>query len=75
MPREKMVYISEEAHQRLRLLAARCNRSMGKVVEDLVAQELAEVASPWTGAGGLWLQQKALAQVWADPALDVYNDD
>ncbi|MBI3997686.1 MAG: hypothetical protein HY355_01545 [Armatimonadetes bacterium] len=48
---------------------------MGEVVEALVAEELAELANPWTGPEGLWLQQKALAEVWDDPALDVYNDD
>lgn len=75
MPRGKIVYVSEEAHRRLKLLAARRNRSMGQTVEDLVAQELADLANPWTSSEGLWLQQKALAEVWDDPALDVYNDD
>ena len=75
MPRAKMVYVSEQAHRRLRLLAARRNRSMGRVVEELVEEELADLVNPWTGPGGLSLQQKALAAVWDDPALDVYNDD
>ena len=70
-----MVYISEDAHQRLKLLAARRNRPMGRVVEELVAHELADLANPWTGPGGLWLQQRALSNVWDDPLLDVYNDD
>ncbi len=48
---------------------------MGQTVEELVDEELAELANPWTSAEGLWLQQKALAEVWEDPALDVYNDD
>lgn len=74
VPRTKMVYVSEEVHHRLRLLAARRNRPMGKVVEELVNNELAELANPWTGPEGLMLQQKAAAAVWDDPALDVYND-
>lgn len=32
MTRAKMVYISEEAHPRLKLLAARRNRPMGQLV-------------------------------------------
>ncbi len=74
MPSNKIVYVSAEAHRRLKLLAAQRNRSMGQTVEDLVAEELAELANPWTSPEGLWLQQKALAEVWDDPALDVYND-
>jgi hypothetical protein len=75
MPRAKMVYVSEEAHRHLRLLAARRNRPMGKVVEELVDQELTDLINPWTGTEGLMLQQKVLAAVWDDPALDVYDDD
>ena len=75
MPRGKMVYISSDAHRRLRLLAARRNRSMGEVVETLIGQELAEITNPWTGPEGLMLQEQILAKVWDDPALDVYNDD
>jgi hypothetical protein len=71
MPSDKIVYVSAEAHRRLKLLAAQRNRSVGQTVEDLVAEEL---ANPWTSPEGLWLQQKALAEVWDDPALDVYND-
>jgi hypothetical protein len=70
-----MVYISEDAHQRLKLLAASRNRPMGRVVEELVAYELADLGNPWTGPEGLWLQQRALSKVWDDPLLDVYNDD
>lgn len=70
-----MVYISEDAHQGLKLLAARRNRPMGRVVEELVALELTDLANPWIGPGGLWLQQRALSKVWDDPLLDVYNDD
>lgn len=75
MPRGKMVYISEEAHRRLKLLAARRNRPMGEVVEDLVAQELADLVNPWVSPEGLMLQQAAFARVWNDRALDVYDDD
>ncbi len=75
MPRGKIVYISEQAHRRLKFLAARRDRSMGRTVEELVAEELADLANPWTSPEGLWLQQKALAAVWDDSALDVYNDD
>lgn len=75
MPRAKMVYISEEAHQRLKLIAARRNRPMGQVVEELVEQELADLANPWTSPEGLLLQQHVLARVWDDPALDVYDHD
>ena len=75
MARGKIVYVSEGAHRRLKLLAARRNRSMGQTIEELVAEELAGLANPWTSPEGLWLQQKALAEVWDDPSLDVYNDD
>lgn len=75
MAREKMVYISEAAHQELKLLAARRNRPMGEVVEELVEQEWADLVNPWTSPEGLILQQHVLAQVWDDSALDVYNDD
>jgi len=75
MPRGRMVYISEAAHQKLKLLAVRRNRPMGEVVEELVEQDLADLLNPWTSTEGLILQQHALAQVWDDPALDVYNDD
>lgn len=75
MARAKMVYISPEAHQRLKLLAARRNRPMGQVVEELVKQELAALANPWTSSEGLLLQEHVLARVWDDPALDVYGHD
>lgn len=73
--RGKMVYVSEEVHRRLKLLAARRDRPMGEVVRELVEQELTDLANPWTGPEGLVLQQQALAAVWDDPALDVYNHD
>ena len=70
-----MVYISPEAHQRLKLIAARRNRPMGQVVEELVEQELADLANPWISPEGLLLQQDVLARVWDDPTLDVYDHD
>jgi len=75
MARVKMVYISEEAHARLKLLAAHRKRPMGKVVEELVDYEIDDLANLWTNPEGLALQQKALALVWDDPALDVYDHD
>ncbi len=48
---------------------------MGDVVEELIEQDLADLSNPWTGPEGLILQQHVLAQIWDDPALDVYNDD
>ena len=71
----KIVYVSQRAHGRLKLLAARQNRTMGDVVEELVEHETAELANPWTSNEGLMVQQRMLARVWEDPALDVYNDD
>jgi len=75
MPRPKMIYLTAETHQRLKLLAARRSRTMGAIVEEMVERELADVAGPWTGPDGLLLQQQMLAQVWSDPALDVYDRD
>lgn len=75
MPRAKMVYVSEDAHRQLKLLAARRNRPMGEVVEELVGQEVADLGNPWISPAGLMLQQNVLAHVWDDPALDVYDDD
>ena len=75
MPRPKMVYLTSEGHQRLKLIAARRSLPMGRVVEELIERELADLANPWTGPEGLLLQQAALAKVWSDPALDVYNAD
>lgn len=75
MPRGKMVYISEDAHGRLRLLAAHRHRPMGEVVEELIEHELADLVNPWTGPEGLILQQRVLAGIWDDPALDVYDHD
>ncbi len=75
MTRAKIVYIPEQAHRRLKLLAVRRNRPMGEVVEELVDRELAELANLWTSPEGLLLQQAVLARVWDDPALDVYDED
>ena len=74
MSRGKIVYVPDDAHRRLRLLAARREHSMGQVVADLIEQEFADYVNPWTSPEGLMLQQEGLAGVWADPALDVYND-
>lgn len=73
-PRPRVVYVSGETHRRLRILAARRGRPLGKVVEDLIEQEIAESANPWINSGGLALQEKALREVWSDPSLDVYDD-
>jgi hypothetical protein len=75
MPRPKMVYLTPLGHRRLKLLAARRNLSMGKLMEELIDRELEDLANPWTGPDGLLLQQQVLAQAWSDPALDVYNHD
>ena len=74
MPRGKIVYIPSEAHRRLKVLAARRGESMGELVAHLVEQELADLINPWVGPEGLWVQQKVIAQVWNDPALDVYDE-
>jgi predicted DNA-binding protein len=75
MAPQKLVYVSEETHRRLKLLAARRDRTIGHIVGDLVEREVAEVASEWILPAGLELQQRVLEQVWADPALDVYDKD
>ena len=75
MPKTKMVYISKEAHRQLKLLAARRSRTMGEVVQELVNQEVVDLANPWTSPEGLTLQQTVLARVWDDPTLDVYDHD
>jgi len=75
MGRAKIVYISPEAHQRLKLIAARRNCPMGQVVEELIEQAMADLANPWTVPEGLLLQEHVLARVWDDPALDVYDLD
>jgi len=75
VPRPKMVYLTPQGHRRLKLLAARRNLPMGKLMEELIDRELEDLANPWTGPDGLLLQQQVLAQAWSDPALDVYNHD
>lgn len=75
MARGKMVYVTKEVHQQLKLLAAQRNRPMGKLVEELVANELGDAANAWMSPEGLMLQQKVLALLWEDPDLDVYDDD
>jgi hypothetical protein len=75
MDRPKMVYISPAAHRRLKLLAARRNRPMGKLVEDLVRREAEELENPWLSPAGLRIQEATLSTVWGDPALDVYDEE
>lgn len=74
MARAKMIYVSEEGHQRLKILAARKGSPMGRVVEELVDRELQELADPWLSPEGLRLQESVLGEAWSNPALDVYND-
>jgi predicted DNA-binding protein len=75
MAPQKLVYVSEETHRRLKLLAARRDRTIGHIVGDLVEREVSELANEWILPAGLELQQRVLEQVWADPALDVYDKD
>jgi len=75
VPREKTVYVSETAHRRLKILAARRNRSMGELLEEMVEREAEEFENPWLTPAGLRIQEKALHELWGDPALDVYDDD
>ncbi|HEY5618616.1 MAG TPA: hypothetical protein VIK60_11790 [Vicinamibacterales bacterium] len=71
----KIVYVADQTHRRLKLLAARRGRTMGALIEELVEREAAELGNVWTSAEGLAVQQEALAKVWEDPSLDVYNTD
>lgn len=71
----RIVYVSDRTHRRLKLLAARRRRTMGALVEELVEQEAADLGNLWTSPEGLAVQQQALAAMWEDPALDVYNED
>ena len=75
MADQRMVYVSARTHQRLKLLAAHRNRTMGEIVSDLVDHEVADAAQLWTGPEGLTLQQRMLSKVWDDPALSVYDED
>jgi predicted DNA-binding protein len=70
-----MVYVSDDTHRRLKILAARRNRSMGELVEEMVEGEAEEIENPWLSPAALRLQHQALQEVWGDPALDVYDDD
>ncbi|MGH7571654.1 MAG: hypothetical protein ACREMK_07410 [Gemmatimonadota bacterium] len=74
MARDKMVYISEAAHRRLKILAARRSRSMGQVVEELVEREAEELDNPWLTPSGLRVQENGPREFWGYPALDVYDD-
>ena len=53
MPGQKLVYISLDAHRRLKLLAARRSRTMGERVAQLVYEELADLSDIWTSTEGL----------------------
>ena len=75
MPGQKLVYISPDAHRRLKLLAARRSRTMGEMVAQLVDEELTDLSNIWTSTEGLKLQERMLAKAWADPALSVYDED
>ena len=75
MSRSKIVYLSESAHRWLKILAARRGRPMGDLVEELVEREAEDLRNPWLTPGGLRSQQMVLEEVWADSALDVYDDD
>lgn len=57
-------YVSEAAHR----------RPKGRLVEERVEHEIVDRTGPWTQPEGLALQQRALEAVWADPALEVYDD-
>lgn len=74
MIKPKMVYVSEAAHRRLKLLAARRNRPMGALIEEIVDREIEDSGGIWTGPEGLALQEEALTKAWDDPSLDVYDD-
>lgn len=71
----RIVYVSDETHRRLKLLAARRSRTMGDMVGELVEHETTELGNVWTGPEGLMVQQRMLERVWEDPALDVYDED
>ena len=66
---QKLVYVAPDTHRRLKLLAARRNRTMGEMVGQLVDEELTDLSNVWTSAEGLKLQERMLAKAWADPAL------
>jgi hypothetical protein len=75
MARDKMLYVSETAHRRLKILAARRNRPMGELIEELVEREAEEIENPWLTPPGLFLQEGALRAAWGEAALDVYDTD
>jgi hypothetical protein len=75
MARAKMIYVSEKTHQLLKILAARQKRSMGEVVEEMTERGIEELSSPWISGTGMSLQEKALQDLWDDPALDAYDVD
>ena len=75
MTRNKTLYVSESTHRRLKILAARRNRSMGEVVDELVEREAEELENVWLSPAGLGMQEHVLRDVWEDPALDIYDRD
>jgi hypothetical protein len=75
MPSEKTLYVSEATHRRLKILAAKRNRSMGDLVAEMVERETEDLDNAWLSPGGLELQSQMLRDAWDDPALDVYNRD
>ncbi len=63
MPRGKMIYISEQAHRRLKLLAARRSRPMGRVVEELrpvLLRRGARQEAALIGSTDRWYYEKVL---------------
>ena len=75
MSAQRIVYVTDQTHQRLKLIAVRRGRTMGELVDDLVEQEATELGNVWTGPDGLAVQRRALVRIWEDPSLDVYNED
>lgn len=59
VPKDKIIYISASVHRRLKLLSAQRNRSMGQTVEELVDEELAELANPWISPEGAVVAAKS----------------
>ena len=70
-----MIYVSPATHRKIRMLAAREGRTMGQVVGRLADQRIAFESNPWIEGVGLSLQGEALARVWDDPELDMFDDD
>lgn len=69
-----MVYVSDRTHRRPKPLATQRGLAMGRVVAELVDREVADRSNSWLTPAGRALQQRALAEIWDDPDLDVYSD-